>query len=76
MGGNMAVKTDFDGSSPDRFGILDKYRLEPGYYKLGLRYWKGVGDSGHQLFTVLMEIGKIFRCIKVNPDKSENNNED
>lgn len=46
MGGNMAVKTDFDGPSPDRFGILSKDGLEPGYYKLGLRYWDGVGDSG------------------------------
>lgn len=39
MGGNMAVKTDFDGPSPDRFGILNKDGLESGYYKLGLRYW-------------------------------------
>ena len=44
MGGNMAVKNDFDSKSPNRFGILDKYRLEPGYYKLGLRYWKGDDD--------------------------------
>ena len=40
MGGNMAVKNDFGSSSPDRFGILRKNSgLEPGYYKLGLRYW-------------------------------------
>ena len=56
MGGNMAVKTDFDGSSPDRFGILSKNGLEPGYYKLGLRYWDGVGDSG----DVVPENGSTF----------------
>jgi len=39
MGGNMAVKDDFDAPSPDRFGILNKNGLESGYYKLGLRYW-------------------------------------
>ena len=46
MGGNMAVKTDFDAPTSDRFGILRKDGLESGYYKLGLRYWDGVGDSG------------------------------
>lgn len=58
MGGNMPVKTGFDYKLPDRFGILDKYGLEPGYYKLGLRYWKGddaafekSAEEGSELFS-------------------------